>query len=285
MFQGSAVAIVTPMHANTQIDLDSLKNLVNWQIESETQAIVVVGTTGEAPLLSDDEYEAVVSCVVEATAKRVPVIAGTGSLHIESTIEKTRKAKALGVDGALVVTPYYLRATQEGIFQHYQRLNEAVDLPFIAYNVPSRTGVDILADTVKRLSALSHCIGLKEATGSVDRMRDIKALVADDFLLYSGDDGSCFEFIEAGGHGCISVAANVAPSAMKRWCELDRRDENDLKALFDAMVLEPNPIPVKAALALMGKIDSGIRLPLTPLSEQHRPQLASAMEFFGEVYA
>lgn len=288
MFSGSMVALVTPMRADGSLDSDSLRKLVEFHIENGTDAIVAVGTTGESATLTVEEHCDVIRQVVEQTNGRVPVIAGTGANSTAEAIELSQYARDLGVAAVLLVTPYYNRPTQEGLYLHFKAIAEAVDIPQILYNVPSRTACDLLPETVGRLAKIDNIVGIKEATGDVRRVQLIKDLVDDKFELYTGEDGNTVDFILAGGKGVISVTANVAPKLMHEMCvaaiagEADKaRAINDkLAPLHQTLFSEANPIPVKWALHEMGLIPEGIRLPMTVLSEQfHQPvrdALASA---------
>ena len=285
MFSGSMVALVTPMTADGSIDSDSLHNLIEFHIESGTDAIVAVGTTGESATLTVAEHCDVVGQVVEQVNGRIHVIAGTGSNSTIEAIELTQHARDLGVDAALLVTPYYNRPTQEGLYQHYKAIAEAVDVPQILYNVPSRTACDLLPETVARLADIPSIIGIKEATGDLSRVEQINTLCQTKMELYTGEDANTVDFILAGGQGVISVTANVAPAAMHDMCaaafdndEIEARQINkDLALLHQGLFVEANPIPVKWALAEMGKIPTGIRLPMTELSEQYHQPVRDAL--------
>ena len=283
------VALVTPMLEDESVDFDSLAKLIEFHIDAGTDAIVAVGTTGESATLNMREHCEVVRFVVEKVNKRIPVIAGTGANSTSEAIELTQCAKEAGADACLLVSPYYNKPTQEGLFLHHQKIAETVDIPQILYNVPGRTAVDMLPETVIRLSKIKNIVGVKEATGDLSRVAKIKAGVSDDFDLYTGDDGTAVEFILAGGHGGISVTANVAPSLChaiyKAALEGDeneaRRLDASLTALHKDLFVESNPIPVKWALAEMGLIGLAIRLPLTVLSTNAQPVVKSAMQKAG----
>ena len=285
MYSGSMVALVTPMHADGALDDDSLQKLIEFHISEGTDAIVAVGTTGESATLSVEEHSGVIRKVVEQVNGRVPVIAGTGANSTSEAIELTGYAKELGADAALLVTPYYNRPTQEGMYLHFKAIAEAVDIPQILYNVPSRTASDLLPETVGRLSQVPNIIGIKEATGDVSRVKQIRQLSADDFELYTGEDGNTVDFILAGGVGVISVTANVAPRLMHDMCvaaingdEAKAREINQkLIALHKFLFVEANPIPVKWALSEMGMIPKGIRLPMTVLSEKYHQSVREAL--------
>lgn len=285
MFQGSMVALVTPMREDGSVDESSLRDLVEWHVEQGTNAIVAVGTTGESATLDEREHCEVIRQIVEFTAKRLPVIAGTGANSTTEAIQLTRCAKEAGADGCLLVTPYYNKPTQEGLYQHFRTVAQAVDIPQLLYNVPGRTACDMLPETVGRLSAISNIVGIKEATGDLSRVAALRELCGDDFDLITGDDATSREFILLGGVGTISVTANIAPAAMQRMIAAARRGDADEAARIDAplaalhrdLFLESNPIPVKWALAEMGRIPRGIRLPLTWFAERYHDQLRQSL--------
>ena len=285
MFKGSMVALVTPMNSDGELDWDALEQLVEFHIGGGTDAIVAMGTTGESATLNEKEHCAVIQRVIKCVAGRVPVIAGTGANSTQEAIDLTRCAKEQGADAALLVTPYYNKPTQEGLYLHYKAVAEAVDIPQILYNVPGRTACDMLPETIGRLSSIENIIGVKEATGELDRLDSIKKVSVDGFEIYSGDDSTCTEFILQGGDGTISVTANIEPAQMHKMCEaamagdreLAEQLNSSLKPLHRDLFLEANPIPVKWALFEMGKIKDGIRLPLTRLSEQYRLTLNEAI--------
>jgi len=286
---GSMVALVTPMNADGTIDWGALDKLVEWHIEQGTNAIVAVGTTGESATLNVGEHTEVIRAVVDKVAGRVPVIAGTGANSTQEAIELTEAAKEAGADACLLVTPYYNKPTQEGLFLHHKTIAEAVNIPQILYNVPGRTACDMLPETVKRLSEVSNIIGIKEATGDMQRAREVLDSCPDDFLVYSGDDETAVELMLMGGKGSISVSANVIPAKLSRICELAIAGQGDqARALNDEampvhqkLFVEANPIPVKWALQEMGLIGSGIRLPLTPLSDALRGDVREALQQTG----
>ena len=283
------VALVTPMFADGSVDFDSLSKLVEMHIESGTAAIVSMGTTGESATLDMDEHCEVMQRTVEMAAGRIAVIGGTGSNSTTEAIQLTRCAQHGGADACLLVAPYYNKPTQEGLFLHHKAIAEAVDIPQLLYNVPGRTACDILPETVARLAEIPNIVGIKEATGSLERMRDILSRVPKDFGLYSGDDETGAEFMLEGGHGVVSVTNNVAPEAMAAMCEAALAGDRDralelnrpLEGLHSNLFLEANPIPVKWALHEMGLIPEGIRLPLTPLSEKFHEPLRKAMREAG----
>ena len=285
MIEGSMVALVTPMHADGQIDWQSLQELVDWHIQEGTSAIVAVGTTGESATLTVDEHCEVIRRVVDQVNRKIPVIAGTGANSTQEAIELTQAARSAAADACLLVTPYYNKPTQEGLFLHHKAIAEAVAIPQILYNVPGRTACDMLPETVARLSVVPNIIGIKEATGQVERGRAIRSLCPSDFLLFSGDDQTFVELIAVGARGNISVTANVAPGRMSRICKsamagnLDEahRQNQPLSGLHNALFTESNPIPVKWALHRMGRIPPGIRLPLTPLSQEKQPVVERAL--------
>ncbi|EAR08247.1 4-hydroxy-tetrahydrodipicolinate synthase [Reinekea blandensis] len=285
MITGSLVALVTPMNADGSVDWQSLENLIEFHVENDTAAIVIVGTTGESATLDMNEHEAVIKFGVEKSAGRIPVIAGTGGNSTAEAIHLTTAAKRVGADAALIVTPYYNKPSQEGLYQHFRAIAEAVDIPQILYNVPGRTACDLLPETVLRLVDVPNIIGIKEATGDLDRARTLIEQVPDDFAVYSGDDATALELILLGGHGDISVTANVSPKAMASMCkaalekneELARRLNDSLMPLHTKLFVEANPVPVKWALNLMGLIPNGIRLPLVWLDEKHHEAVTKAM--------
>jgi 4-hydroxy-tetrahydrodipicolinate synthase len=289
LIAGSIVALVTPMRADGAIDWDALDALLEWHIAAGTNAISPVGTTGESSTLNVEEHCAVIKRVVERVAGRVPVIAGTGANSTREAIELTQAAKELGADACLLVTPYYNRPTQEGLYLHYKAVAEAVAIPQILYNVPGRTACDMQNATVQRLAAIDNIIGIKDATGDVPRGIDLIQRCGDLLAVYSGDDGTALELILAGAKGDISVTANVAPQAMSQMCAAALRGDaaaarkfnEPLLALHKNLFVEANPIPVKWALAELGKIGAGIRLPLTPLSEGVRSEVRAALRSAG----
>lgn len=283
---GSLVALVTPMCEDLSVDWDALHKLVEWHIAQGTRGIVAVGTTGESATLNVDEHIAVVKKVVEQVEGRVPVIAGTGANSTSEALELTEKAKGVGADACLLVTPYYNKPSQEGLYLHHKYIAERVDIAQLLYNVPGRTAVDMSADTVARLAKIDNIVGIKEATGDISRLQAIKSQVDDQFVLISGDDETALDFMQAGGHGVISVTANVAPAEMAKLCELIQQGKveeaqiinQQLLPVHKNLFLEANPIPVKWALAEMGLIGHAIRLPLTPLAEQYHQALRDALK-------
>ena len=289
MIAGSMVALVTPMDAQGRLDWDALSKLVDFHLQEGTNAIVAVGTTGESATLDVNELIEVIRHVVKQVAGRIPVIAGTGANSTREAIELTTNAKAAGADACLLVTPYYNKPTQEGLYQHFKAIAEAVDIPQILYNVPGRTACDMLPATVIRLSTVPNIIGIKEATGDLTRVPAILAGVSSDFLVYSGDDATAVELILLGGKGNISVTANVAPRDMSDLCAAAMRGDADtaralhekLMPLNKTLFIESNPIPVKWALHEMGLMSDGIRLPLTWLSEPCHEPLRQAMRQSG----
>ena len=289
MITGSLVALVTPMHANGEIDWSALKSLVEWHVAEGTHGIVAVGTTGESATLTVDEHCAVIKSVIETVNGRIPVIAGTGANSTREAIELTRLAKEAGADACLLVTPYYNKPTQEGLYQHYKAVAEAVAIPQILYNVPGRTGVDMLNSTVARLAGTPNIVGIKDATGDLVRGQELLNLVGDKMAVYSGDDGTAYELILMGAKGNISVTANVAPKVMSAVCEaalagnaaLAKALNEPLTALHNDLFVESNPIPVKWALVHMGRMESGIRLPLTPLAESCHDIVRAALQRAG----
>jgi 4-hydroxy-tetrahydrodipicolinate synthase len=291
MLQGSMVALVTPMSEDGGLDEAALRGLVDWHVAEGTDAIVVVGTTGESATLDEEEHCYLIRLVVELAAKRIPVVAGTGANSTTEAIDLTGCAKAAGADACLLVTPYYNKPTQQGLYLHHKAVAEAVDIPQILYNVPGRTGCDMLPETVGRLAAIPNIVGVKEATGDLSRVPRIRELAGSGFAIYSGDDATARELMLLGGQGVISVTANVAPGPMHRMSAAalaGRRAEAEaidatLAGLHKSLFVESNPIPVKWALAEMGRIGTGIRLPLTWLSEAARPAVREAMRQAGIV--
>jgi len=289
MIAGSMVALVTPMNPQGDIDWQALSDLIDWHLQEGTNAIVAVGTTGESATLSVEEHLAVIRHVVKQVNRRIPVIAGTGANSTREAVELTENAKAAGADACLLVVPYYNKPTQEGLYQHFKTIAEAVDIPQILYNVPGRTACDLLAETVARLSHVRNIIGIKEATGDLQRGKSILEAAKDGFLLYSGDDATAAELMLLGAKGNISVTANVAPRAMSELCEAAiagdaekaRTLNQRLAPLHEKLFIEPNPIPVKWALAQMGRIKPGIRLPLTPLAYSCHQSLQNALHKSG----
>jgi len=291
MFRGSIVALITPMREDGQIDEGSLRRLVDFHVEGGTSAIVAAGTTGESATLDEGEHCALIHSTVEFAAGRVPVIAGTGSNSTTEAIALTNCAKQAGAAAALLVTPYYNKPTQEGLYLHFKAIAEAVEIPQILYNVPSRTACDLLPETAARLSWIPNVVGLKEATGELARLVRLKSLCAEGFNLLSGDDASACEFILQGGHGDISVTANVAPRLMQQMCAValsGRRDEAlainaRLDPLHRSLFVQSSPIPVKWAVAEMGLSSRGIRLPLTWLAEDAQSTVRTAMQQAGVI--
>jgi len=289
MFHGSMVALVTPMQADGALDYAGLDALVEFHIEQGTDAIVAVGTTGESATLDEHEHCDVIGRVVRKVAGRVPVIAGTGANSTREAIELTRCAMEAGADACLLVTPYYNKPSQEGLYLHHKAVAEAVPVPQILYNVPGRTACDMLPETVERLSHIPNIVGIKDATGDLDRLRDMRDRCAGRIDFYSGDDDTGMEFMLQGGQGVISVTANVAPRLMHEMCEAALAGNREqavavntrLEGLHKALFLEANPIPVKWALHEMGLAAPGIRLPLTPLAERFRDALREAMRQAG----
>ena len=285
MIQGSMVALITPMNADNSLDWASLHKLVDWHLEQGTHAIVAMGTTGESATLSVEEHLAVVKKVVDQVNGRIPVIAGTGANSTSEAVELTQAAKDAGVDACLLVTPYYNKPTQEGLFLHHQYIAQSVAIPQILYNVPGRTGVDMKTETALRIAAVQNIMGIKEATGDLNRAKALIDQAPTSFAIISGDDATAVELILLGGKGNISVTANVVPNQIARMCELAlagnakeaRAINQRLLPLHDAMFVESNPIPVKWAVEHLGLIHSGIRLPLTRLSVEYQAQVVSAL--------
>jgi 4-hydroxy-tetrahydrodipicolinate synthase len=289
MIQGSIVAIVTPMQADGSLDLPCLRKLIDWHIAEGSDGIVIVGTTGESPTVSVEEHCELIKVAVEHTARRIPIIAGTGGNSTAEAIELTRYAKKAGADASLQVVPYYNRPTQEGIFQHFKTIAESVGLPLILYNVPGRTVADMSNDTILRLAQVTGIVGVKEATGNIARGTDLIRLAPESFAIYSGDDPTAMALMLCGAKGNISVTANVAPRGMHELCAAALSGNvrqaveinNRLLPLHNKLFIEPNPVPVKWAMMEMGLIPSGIRLPLVPLSDQYRNEIREALHESG----
>ena len=289
MFAGSIVALVTPMDADGGINYRDLARLIEFHIDSGTEAFVIAGTTGESATLTQDEHIELIERACALVAGRVPVVAGTGSNSTAQTLELSKAVDQFPVDGFLVVTPYYNKPTQEGLYQHFSLVADAVQRPVILYNVPGRTGVDMITDTVVRLANHDNIVAIKEATGDLDRVEPLRDGCGMAFQLLSGDDGTSSEFMLSGGNGCISVTANVAPAAMRSLCDAARSGDRDqatsidgkLRALHETLFLESNPIPVKWAVEKLGFTGPGIRLPLTGLAAAYHQELLAAMNTAG----
>ncbi len=287
--RGSIVALVTPMTATGEVDWPALEGLIGWHLDSGTNGIVPMGTTGESATLTTDEHLAVIKRTIEIVAGKIPVIAGTGSNATAEAMHQTQEAEHLGADACLLVTPYYNKPTQEGLYQHYKTIADACTVPLVLYNVPSRTACDMSAETVARLAPIENIVGIKEACGDPNRVAEIKALCDDNFVVVSGEDGQTYDMLELGALGTISVTANVLPAAMAEFCrnylegnvaEARAMDEK-LQPVHGAMFVETNPIPAKWALYAMGKIDQGIRLPLVALSEGRRDEVVNCVRAAG----
>lgn len=288
MFKGAIVAIVTPFK-DGKVDEETFRGLIEFQIENGTDGIVPCGTTGESSTLSHEEHDRVIAIAIDAAKKRVPVIAGTGSNSTDEALRLTRHACEVGADGALLVCPYYNRPTQEGLYRHYKLIAKSVPIPIIPYNIPGRTGVNMLPETVARLSGISNIVGIKEASGSLKQMQDVIDLCGDNFAVLSGDDFFTLPLLLIGGKGVISVISNVAPADMANMVDafnagdisLARQLHDKMIPLIDALFIETNPVPVKAALAMMGKIDDNVRLPLCGMSEVNYAKLRKVMSDYG----
>jgi 4-hydroxy-tetrahydrodipicolinate synthase len=289
MIQGSIVAIVTPMHEDGSLDLDRFRALIDWHVASGTAAIVAVGTTGESPTVDVEEHATLVRVAVEHANGRVPVIAGTGGNSTREAVELTREAAKVGAAASLQVVPYYNKPGQEGLYRHFRTVAESVDLPLILYNVPARSVADLHNDTVLRLAQVPGVIGLKDATGDMPRAADLLSRLPSGFALYSGNDDSALALVALGGHGVISVTANVAPKEVARWCaaalagdlKTARLINNRLLPLHFKLFVEANPIPVKWALQRMGRIVGGIRLPMTRLEPRNEAIVETALRDAG----
>jgi 4-hydroxy-tetrahydrodipicolinate synthase len=288
MLKGSLVALITPFR-DGKVDEKAFQNFVEWQIEQGTEGVVPCGTTGESPTLSHAEHKRVVELCIDVAKGRVPVVAGTGSNSTEEAIDFTRHAKQAGADAALVVTPYYNKPTQEGLYQHYKAITEAVDLPVIIYNIPARCVIDMSVATMARLAKLPNIVGVKDATNDLARPLRTRAAIGPDFSMLSGEDVTAIAFLGQGGDGCISVTANVAPRACADMHQAWRRGEaatamkinERLLPLHDALFCETSPAPVKYACSLLGKSTSDVRLPLVPASAQAQEQVRTAMRSAG----
>lgn len=285
MFNGAGVAIVTPF-TKDKIDFVGFKKLIDFHLENNTQALIVLGTTGEASTQSFEEREKLISTAVERVGGKIPVIVGTGSNSTQVAIENTKQAEALGADGILLVTPYYNKCTQKGLIAHFTAIANVTTLPVILYNVPGRTGVNIAPETVAAMSKVKNVIGVKEASGNISQILEIKRLVPEDFKIYSGNDDQVIPIYACGGHGVISVSSNVIPKEMQQMCQAFM-DGNVAEAIklqvlykhfIDLLFCEVNPIPVKAALNAMGYIEDVLRLPLTPMEESNRNKLVDEMK-------
>ncbi len=289
MITGSLVAIVTPMHEDGRLDLAGFKKLIDWHAAEGTDGIVVVGTTGESPTVDFDEHKELIRVAVQHSRGRIPIIAGTGGNSTAEAIELTESAKQAGATACLSVVPYYNKPTQEGMYLHFRKIAETVDLPMILYNVPARTVADLQNDTVMRLAQVPGIIGIKDATANIERGTDIIRRAPRNFAIYSGEDATALAMILLGGHGVISVTANVAPKAMHQMCaaalvgDVKKARELNLKLLplHQRLFLEANPIPVKWALGEMGLIEPGLRLPLSPLAEKFRQPVREALHEAG----
>ncbi|WP_031363925.1 4-hydroxy-tetrahydrodipicolinate synthase [Caballeronia sordidicola] len=287
--RGSIPAIVTPMHEDGSLDLPAFRKLIDWHVEEGTNGLVVVGTSGESATLSVDEHILMVKTAVEHTAKRFPIIAGAGGNSTSEAVELAKAAKEVGADATLQVVPYYNKPTQEGMYQHFRKIAESVDLPVILYNVPGRTVADMNHDTVLRLADVPGIVGVKEATGNIDRAANLIKYAPAHFAIYSGDDPTAIALMLLGGHGNISVTANVAPRAMSELCRAAlagdaitaRKIHLSLLSLHKQMFCESNPIPAKWALAALGRMEGGIRLPLTPLDARYHDVVRDALRETG----
>lgn len=289
MFQGSVVALVTPFDEHNRVDYAALKRLIDFHVAEGTDGLVIAGTTGESATLTRDEHVELIERAVELADGRLPVIAGTGSNSTAQTMELSQAVAGSGIDAYLIVVPYYNKPVQEGLYRHFSTIAAAVDKPVILYNVPGRTVADLLPETVERLAAHENIVGIKEATGDIDRLTDIRRRVGADFCLLSGDDFTVLPFIAAGGHGVITVAGNVAPALTSKLCRLALNDSMDeartiderLQPLNEALFVQSNPIPVKWAVSQMGLMGPAIRLPLTPFDERYHEQMRTAMAGAG----
>jgi 4-hydroxy-tetrahydrodipicolinate synthase len=289
VFNGSLVALVTPFDSDNRVDYVCLKRLIDFHVEQGSNGLVIAGTTGEAATLSRAEHAELIARSVDIADGRLPIIAGTGSNSTAQTIILSREVGDSGIDAYLLVVPYYNKPMQEGMYRHFSTIADAVDKPVMMYNVPGRTVADMLPDTIGRLAVHGNIFGVKEATGDIDRLIEIKKLVSDDFMLYSGDDFTLRPFIEHGGHGVVTVSGNVVPNAVAELCRLAMAGKTEnakaldetLQALNKALFVESNPIPVKWALAEMGLMEAHLRLPLTDYEGQYHAQMRAAMAEAG----
>lgn len=289
MIKGSIVAIVTPMHEDGSLDLPRLRKLLDWHIAEGTDGIVIVGTTGESPTVSVEEHSELIKVAVDHVAKRIPVIAGTGGNSTSEAIELTAYAKSVGADASLLVVPYYNRPTQEGMYQHFKKIAESVDLPAILYNVPGRTVADMSNDTILRLADVPGIVGVKDATGNLARGTDLLRRIPKGFAVYSGDDATAMALVLCGGHGNISVTANIAPKIMHEMIaaalegNIARAIElnNKVLPLHNQLFVEPNPVPLKWSMIELGMIESGMRLPLAPLGQAYHETVRAALRESG----
>ena len=286
MFQGCIVALVTPMNSDGSVDVRNFRNLLDFHVDNKTDGIVILGTTGECPTIDFDEHTFLVKEAVSHISGKIPIIAGTGANSTKEAIYLTQSAKEVGADACLLVTPYYNKPNQNGLFEHYKAINDAVDIPQILYNVPSRTGCDLKNETVISLSQLSNIIGIKDATGELERINFLKNKVEENFIFISGDDLSFLEYMKRGGQGVISVTANITPALMRTICsyilkaDLEKAEKinEKLRSLHKAMFIDSNPIPVKWLLNHLGFINQGIRLPLVKLDKKYHSVMIEAYE-------
>jgi len=289
VFKGSLVALATPFDSNNRVDFASLKGLIDFHVNAGSDGLVIAGTTGEAATLTRAEHVELVAAAAEISDGRLPIVAGTGSNSTQQTIDLSLEVGKTGVDAYLIVVPYYNKPVQEGMIRHFTAIADAVDLPVMMYNVPGRTVADMQAETVARLAQHDNIFGIKEATGDIGRLKQIQALVDDEFMLYSGDDFTSLEFLQTGGHGIVTVCGNVVPAATAALCRLVVAGEHveakalddTLQPLNDALFVESNPIPVKWALNQMGLIPPGLRLPLTEFAKQYHDQMRAVLASAG----
>ena len=289
MFSGSLVALITPFDGNNRVDYTSLKRLIDFHVDQGSDGLVIAGTTGESATLTHTEHVELIGRAVEIADGRLPIIAGTGSNSTAQTVELSRAVADSGIDAYLIVVPYYNKPGQEGLYQHFSVIADAVDKPVMLYNVPGRTVADLLPETVGRLAKHDNIFGIKEATGDIERLKAIQRLVGDEFRLYSGDDFTLLPFIENGGHGVVTVSGNVVPKQVAELCRLAREGKSDEARALDAslqglnrlLFAESNPMPVKWAVSQMGLVGPDIRLPLTPYSAQYHDEMRAAMRIAG----
>ncbi len=288
IFMGSGVALITPFK-NNRVDFEKLREIIEWQIENKTDAVIVCGTTGESATMSDEEKRAVIKFTVDVVQKRIPVIAGSGSNNTAYSIEMSKYCEEVGVDGLLIVTPYYNKATETGLIKHYEAISEIVNIPIILYNVPGRTGVNLTPITVKKLSQIKNIVAIKEASGDISKVAEISRLCGQEFSIYSGNDDIIVPVLSLGGKGVISVVANILPKDthniveeyLKGNVEKARKIQLDMNGLINTLFIEVNPIPVKTAMNLMGMEVGGLRLPLTEMSDNNLKTLKNEMRNYG----
>ena len=288
---GCITAMITPFDNDLQVDYDGLRSNVKFQIQKEVSGLLPLGTTGESPTINDDEFEKIITTVLEETNGHVPVIVGTGTNSTQKTIEKTKKAKELGVDAVLIVTPYYNKPTQEGIYRHFKGITESVDIPILIYNIPGRTGTNITTETLIKISKLDNIIGVKEASGSINQMIEVLEKLPEDFIVLSGDDSMTLPLMSIGGRGVISVASNILPNRVLKMVKLAgsgkineaSKIHFELMPLFKDLFIETNPIPIKTAMSIVGMPSGNFRLPLCEMNSTNREKLKKTLMLYNEL--